>query len=195
LVSFNLFKHKLYRILIVSLDDRISIKILWYLLVMSDNIVIEVKSPANKNDSSESPSETVETLLKGLTDSATTMKADLTKLQQKIKQIEKLVKQEKKKKQPEPKVSKKRPSGFAIPMPISKELCEFMKETDGTKVARTDVTKFLVKYIKEQKLEDAVNRRIIRPNKDLQGILSAKPEDEITYFNLQTYINHHFTEK
>ena len=53
----------------------------------------------------------------------------------------------------------------------------------------------LAKYIKEQKLEDAVNRRIIRPNKDLQGILSAKPEDEITYFNLQTYINHHFTEK
>jgi len=159
---------------------------------MEDNLVIEVKSPVEKNESSE----TIDTLLKGLADSANSLKSDLTKLQQKIKQIEKLVKQEKKKtKQPEPKVSKKRPSGFAIPMPISKELCDFMKESSGAKVARTDVTKFLVKYIKEQKLEDASNRRIIRPDEGLQSILSAKPEDEITYFNLQTYINHHFTEK
>lgn len=165
---------------------------------MTDSVVIEVNSPDEKasNSSGETPIETVESLLKGLADYTNVIKADLTKLQQKIKQVERIVKQEKKKsKQPEPKVNKKRPSGFAIPMPISKELCEFMKESPGTKIARTDVTKFLVKYIKDQNLENPKNRRIICPDEGLSGILSAQSGDEITYFNLQTYINHHFTIK
>jgi len=165
---------------------------------MTDSVVIEVNSPTEKvtNTSGDAPTETVESLLRGLTDYTNTFKGNLTTLQQKIKQVEKLVKQDKKKSKPtEPKVNKKRPSGFAIPMPISKELCEFMKESPETKIARTDVTKFLVKYIKDQNLEDPKNRRIIRPNESLSGILSAQPGDEITYFNLQTYINHHFTVK
>ena len=106
-----------------------------------------------------------------------------------------LGRQDKKKKNQEPKPTKKKLSGFALPMAISDDLCKFMKEPIGTKVARTDVTKYLVKYVKDNKLEDVNNRRIIKPNEELDRLLSSKPDDEITYFNLQTYINHHFKDK
>jgi chromatin remodeling complex protein RSC6 len=164
---------------------------------MSENLVIEVVSPTKKPETSEEAAiDTVESLIKGLSDHATLLKAEVATLQQKIKQLEKIVKQDKKKtKSQEPKVVKKKPSGFALPMPISEALCKFMKKPTGSKVARTDVTKFLVKYVKDNKLEDQENHRIICPNEELHSILSAKEGDEVTYFNLQSYINHHFTEK
>ena len=171
---------------------------------MSENLVIEVVSPVQtsihptsaSDASEEAPVDTVEGLIKGMSDHAILLKTEIAVLQQKIKQIEKLVKQDKKKtKSQEPKVTKKKPSGFALPMPISGDLCKFMGKPAGSKVARTDVTKFLVRYVKDNKLENPHNHRIICPNEVLQSLLSAKEEDEVTYFNLQSYINHHFTEK
>ena len=167
---------------------------------MSENLVIDVMSPDKKeagkpNDEDNQSVDTVESLLKSLSEDAVALKASVMTLQQRIKQIEKLVKQDKRKKNQEPKPTKKKLSGFALPMAISDDLCKFMKEPIGTKVARTDVTKHLVKYVKDNKLEDVNNRRIIKPNEELDRLLSSKPDDEITYFNLQTYINHHFKDK
>jgi chromatin remodeling complex protein RSC6 len=168
---------------------------------MTENLVIDVTAPPDKVDVvpsnvvDEIPDETLESSLKDLSDIAVTLKSEVTTLQQKIKQIEKLVKQDKKKKSQEPKLTKKKLSGFALPMPISDDLCKFMKKTTGSKVARTDVTKYLVKYVKDQKLEDENNHRIICPNKELSNLLSSREGDEVTYFNLQTYINHHFKVK
>ena len=171
-------------------------------IVMSENLVIDVVSPNVKEpsqpsdeDNKSADNHSVESLLKCLAEDAITLKTGVAALQQRIKQIEKLVKQDKKKKSQEPKPSKKKLSGFALPMAISEDLCKFMKQPIGTKVARTDVTKYLVKYVKDNKLEDVNNRRIIKPNKELNELLSSKPDDEITYFNLQTYINHHFKDK
>ena len=157
---------------------------------MTENLVIDVTV-----EEEEAPVETLETSLKDLSDIALALKNEVATLQQKIKQIDKLVKQDKKKKSQEPKVTKKKLSGFALPMPISDDLCRFMNKPTGSKVARTDVTKYLVKYVKDQKLEDANNHRIICPNEELSSLLSSKEGDEVTYFNLQTYINHHFKVK
>ena len=156
---------------------------------MTENLVIDVTVEE------EVPVDTIETSLKDLSDIAVTLKSEVAALQQKIKQIDKLVKQDKKKKSQEPKVTKKKLSGFALPMPISEDLCKFMKKPAGSKVARTDVTKYLVNYVKDQKLEDENNHRIICPNEELGNLLSSKDGDEVTYFNLQTYINHHFKAK
>ena len=43
----------------------------------------------------------------------------------------------------------RQPSGFAKPVKVTKELCEFMNQTEGTEIARTEVTRALVFYIKE----------------------------------------------
>ena len=43
---------------------------------------------------------------------------------------------------------RKNPSGFAKPSKITSELCFFMNKPPGTKIARTEVTRYLIHYIK-----------------------------------------------
>lgn len=163
---------------------------------MAENVVIEVGSPDCASAKVCAPEESIDALFKDVVDFASGIKADVAKLQQKVKSLERHIKQERKKtKSLEPKQPRKKPSGFAIPVAVTNELCEFMKESHGSKVARTDVTKYMVKYVKDNKLEDPENRRVILPDETLGRILSAKPEDEITYFNLQRFVNHHFSDK
>ena len=85
------------------------------------------------------------------------------------------------------------PCGFAKPSAVSKEMCEFLGLTEGSFASRTQVTKKLIDYIKEKQLQGEKNRRIIRPDDTLYKIFgeSAKNE-EITYFTMQKYVNHHF---
>ena len=88
--------------------------------------------------------------------------------------------------------TKRAPSGFAKPTLISNELCSFLGQPEGTEMARTEVTKHLTSYIKEHKLQDANNKRNIIPDTKLAQLLKTKPEDELTYFNLQKYMKIHF---
>tara|TARA_Y200000002_G_scaffold379643_1_gene389379 strand:+ start:2055 stop:2681 length:627 start_codon:yes stop_codon:yes gene_type:complete len=87
---------------------------------------------------------------------------------------------------------KQQPSGFAKPGFISPELCNFLGVSNGTEMARTDVTKYLTEYIKKNELQDQANRRIILPDKKLKGLLQSKDDDTITYFNLQSYMKIHY---
>jgi len=87
---------------------------------------------------------------------------------------------------------KRKPSGFAKPSPISDELCDFLGKTRGTEMARTEVTKFLTQYIKNNNLQDQQNRRRILCDSALANLLSVGPDDEVTYFNLQKYMKPHF---
>jgi len=92
------------------------------------------------------------------------------------------------------KKTKKKPQnhqfGFASPSNISPELCNFLGKPEGTKIARTDVTKQICKYIKEKELQDKLDGRKINPDKALKSLLGET--NEITYFNLQSHMNKHF---
>ena len=83
-------------------------------------------------------------------------------------------------------------SGIAKPGYISPELCKFIGKDVGTEMARTEVIKHVNQYIKANGLQDAKNRRIIRPDSRLQSLLNTKKSDEVTYFNLQTYMKPHY---
>ena len=87
---------------------------------------------------------------------------------------------------------KRAPSGFAKPALISDELCAFLGTPKGTEMARTEVTKHLTQYIKNNSLQDQANRRKIIPDKKLGKLLGVGKEDEVTYFNLQKYMKVHF---
>lgn len=87
---------------------------------------------------------------------------------------------------------KRAPSGFAKPALISDELCAFLGTPKGTEMARTEVTKHLTQYIKNNSLQDQANRRKIIPDKKLGKLLGVSKEDEVTYFNLQKYMKVHF---
>ena len=68
----------------------------------------------------------------------------------------------------------KKPTGFASPMNVTPELCKFMKAPEGSKHARTEVTKFLIQYIKENKLQNPQQKKEIKPDKALSSLLDIK---------------------
>jgi chromatin remodeling complex protein RSC6 len=89
-------------------------------------------------------------------------------------------------------IARSTPSGFAKPTKISDELCDFLKITKGSELSRTEVTRHITKYVRENNLNKADNKRIIIPNAALRKLLNCKESDTISYFNLQKWLKHHF---
>jgi chromatin remodeling complex protein RSC6 len=87
------------------------------------------------------------------------------------------------------------PSGFVKPTLISDELAKFLGKSTGTEMARTEVSKEINAYINSNNLKDQKNGRIIHPDSKLTVLLNVQPGDELTYFNLQKYMKHHFIKK
>jgi len=86
----------------------------------------------------------------------------------------------------------RKPSGFVKPTRISDELAQFLGKTIGTEMARTDVSKEINTYIQANSLQDKDNGRIIHPDDKLTKLLKVSKDDQLTYFNLQKYMKHHF---
>lgn len=84
------------------------------------------------------------------------------------------------------------PSGFAKPTKLSDDLCSFLGVSAGSEMARTEVTRVINEYIKTHSLQDTNDKRTIVPDEKLKSILKIGEGDKLTYFNLQTYIKHHF---
>ena len=86
----------------------------------------------------------------------------------------------------------RQPSGFVKPTRISDELAQFLGKTVGTEMARTAVSKEINEYIRSNNLQDSANGRIIHPDQRLTALLKMNTGDELTYFNLQRFMKHHF---
>ena len=86
----------------------------------------------------------------------------------------------------------RKPSGFVKPTVISDELAQFLGKEIGTEMARTEVSKDINTYIRSHNLQDKTNGRIIHPDAKLTKLLKVAKGDELTYFNLQRYMKHHF---
>jgi chromatin remodeling complex protein RSC6 len=125
------------------------------------------------------------------------IKTNLNGLQTEIKGVEKLVQKQlrtfrkdaEKRKQ---RIVNRKPSGFAKPAKISTELATFMARDAEQLVARTEVTQFIINYIRDNKLQNETNRKVIQPDANLTKLLALTEADQLTYFNLQKYMNRHF---
>jgi chromatin remodeling complex protein RSC6 len=143
---------------------------------------------------------TIESQFNALTSKLASLRAleseimsDLRRLQKNtLKHLKDMTKKNKRRKLDPEEKKKRAPSGFAKPTIISQELCDFLGKDQGTEMARTEVTKELTNYIKDNKLQDESDRRKILPDKKLKKLLNVAPGEEVTYFNLQKYMKVHF---
>ena len=116
--------------------------------------------------------------------------------------VKELAKQEKKKAKKNAERAKKGPSGFARPTRITPVLAKFLGIPSEEKIARTEVTKKITNYVKEHNLQQPDNKRIIllkgKHGKALAKVLSpvvdpvSGEKTDLTFFNLQRYLKHHF---
>lgn len=89
-------------------------------------------------------------------------------------------------------------TGFAMPTYLTDEMYDFLNEhtelklEKGEKVLRIIVTRMLNKYIKDYGLRQEKDKRYFTPNSTLHRIFKSTETDEVSYFNLQKYIKHHF---
>jgi len=86
----------------------------------------------------------------------------------------------------------RQPSGFVKPTRISDELARFLGKESGVEMARTTVSKEINQYIRTNSLQDKANGRKINPDTSLATLLKIQSGEELTYFNLQKYMKHHF---
>jgi chromatin remodeling complex protein RSC6 len=88
------------------------------------------------------------------------------------------------------------PSGITKPVAISDELAKFLGVAPGTLVPRNEVTKGVSGFVRENNLSDPANKqRFIlddRPQAQALKVLLGNPTDDVTYFNLQRYLKHHY---
>jgi len=61
-------------------------------------------------------------------------------------------------------------------VPMSHELCDFMKVSRGTKMHRSDVTDRILKYIKNEKLADSEDPCCIIPDDELIKVVGTNEE-------------------
>lgn len=108
------------------------------------------------------------------------------KMQRELKQANKITAKKAKRK------GSRAPSGFVKPTKISDELATFLSKPHGSEMARTDVTREINAYIRANNLQDKDNGRKINPDSKLSKLLKLGKSDELTYFNLQRYMSHHF---
>ena len=182
---------------------------------------IEIKADASasveikKADTSADASASVDlpTQFNNLNQIINIFKTQLNDIQNQVKAIEKNVKKEMKNSQQQSHAKEVKkinsiPNGFARPSKVSAELCIFMNRPVGSEISRVDATQYLLKYIREHGLQEMNERKKINPDETLSKLLErgGKPPTTIeeegeagferappfTYYNLQTYLNHHF---
>ena len=113
--------------------------------------------------------------------------SQFTKLQKQMKKILKAIKKEE--------IDESKPkklSGFAKPTHISKELATFLNIDENELIARTQVTKLINIYVKENNLQNPENKREIVMNDALKKLVDIPDDVTLSFFNLQKYIKHHY---
>ena len=108
-----------------------------------------------------------------------------------IKNLEKGIKNFNKLKLPE--CILRKPSGFAMSTYISPNMCDFIGVEHGSMKPRTEITRFICRYIKDKNLQNPKNKRVILPDSKLLKILNLVNIKTLTYFNLQRAIKGNFS--
>lgn len=154
-----------------------------------ENVVTETATPEVAVLESVTKLQEFGAKIQQLTGIIAALKQDYKTLDKVINREIKVLQKNSKKRKPN---SNRQPSGFVKPTLISKDLAKFLGKENGVEMARTEVSKEINQYIRANSLQDKDNGRIIIADAKLKKLLNLNDTDELTYFNLQRYMKHHF---
>ena len=127
-----------------------------------------------------------------LRDEASKMIAGLRKLDKRVaKEIKEARKRRRSKREVDP-TKVKGPNVFVKPQTVSEALCKFFNKPIGTLMSRAEVTSGISEYVKRSGLQD---KHSIKADAALKGLLEIPEGEILTYFNIQKYLNKHYTKK
>jgi chromatin remodeling complex protein RSC6 len=150
----------------------------------------------------ESTNDQLKTILQVLSDQAAVTKALINSVKNVLKDAEKQSKELDKLRNKKSRSSGERKasgqqSGITKPVSISDELSAFLGVEVGTLVPRNQVTKGVSEYVRKFNLYEPTNRQKFILTETHEGkalhVLLGKPEEQVTFFNLQRYLKHHYT--
>jgi len=127
-----------------------------------------------------------------------TIQTEITALRNDIKNLSKLVRKIKTTQDdPDGEKAKARAAnnGFNRKQEITPKLRAFMELPEGELISRSEVTKYITKYITEQGLKHPDNGRQIILDEKLRDLLEPPADVQVTYLNLQKYLSPHYIKK
>jgi chromatin remodeling complex protein RSC6 len=143
----------------------------------------------------------LKSVLQSLTDHSVSIKALINTVRTVIKDFDKKDKEleklrNKRSRNKTERAANALPSGITKPVAISDELAMFLGVAPGTLVPRNEVTKGVSGFVKGNDLSDPANKQKFilderEPAKKLRALL-GNPSEDVTYFNLQRYLKHHY---
>jgi len=160
---------------------------------------VSVSEPVSQSTKPVEEESSIELLFNKLITQFQDMQNVMKTLHSNIKVLQKEVSKERKetkkivdKKSKKKSGNKKAPSGFAKPSAVSSDLAEFLGLAADAQIARTDVTKKVIEYVKEHNLQNPASKMEILPDEKLKKLLGPAEGDVIKFFNIQTYLKKHF---
>ena len=133
---------------------------------------------------------TVQEQLSAIRDAAVAAIAASKRLEKRVgREMKDARKNRRRKQAPLAEGEERKPSIFQIPVPITDELSVFLGGGKGNQMSRSSVTKAISVYVKENGLND---KHKINPNPALRKLLGVKEGDELTIFNMQSYLQKHY---
>ena len=127
-----------------------------------------------------------------------TIQTELSALRNDVKNLTKLVRKVKNTQEdPDGEKAKKRAenNGFNRKQEVSPKLREFLAIADDELASRSEVTKFINKYITDKGLKHPENGRQIVLDDKLRELLAPPEGVTVTYLNLQKYLSPHYIKK
>jgi hypothetical protein len=154
-------------------------------------------TPAAATEAPAAPATTLDEDLKSVLTTLTSLRETISTMITEVKRLDKRVHREikdarKRKRRVRTEAegdAPKRLTIFEIPLKVSDELCKFLGHPTGTLISRSNVTKQVNNYVKEKGLK---NKHNITPDAALKKILQVPEGEQLTYFNLQKYLNKHY---
>jgi len=163
---------------------------------MTDTVENTVENTVETSETNETESivkdyivitQEIDVILKTLLDSQRSLKnlkKDLDK-----SHLRELKNVKKKKKSDNNVKSNKEPSGFNKPALVPDEFCKQPWGCDeGQLIPRTQLTKMVYDYIKDNDLQDPADKRIIHPDDNVKSLFHLEPGQCLEFKTFQTYM-------